>query len=273
LVGNSFDLKVAHCGNAACSAGNTITTVDAPGAVGFDTSIAIGSDGLPVISYYDGGAGDLKVAHCGNAACSAGNTITTVDTPGDVGRDTSIAIGSDGLPVLSYRGSAGDLKVAYCGNAACTAGNTITTVDFVGWSSSIAIGADGLPTISYYNVSSGDLKVVHCGNAACSAGNTITTVDALGDVGYHSSIAIGSDGLPVISYVDFANTDETLKVARCGNAACTAGNVIVAVDGPVPAVGFYNSIAIGSDGFPVISYRDTTAQALKVAKCTTGTCQ
>jgi hypothetical protein len=37
-------------------------------------------------------------------------------------------------------------------------------------------------------------------------------------------------------------------------------------------VGSYTSIAIGQDGFPVISYLDATAAALKVAKCSKSTC-
>ena len=37
--------------------------------VGQWSSIAIGDDGLPVISYYDATAGDLKVARCGNVRC------------------------------------------------------------------------------------------------------------------------------------------------------------------------------------------------------------
>jgi hypothetical protein len=30
----------------------------------------VGADGLGLISYYDSGNGDLKVAHCSNRACS-----------------------------------------------------------------------------------------------------------------------------------------------------------------------------------------------------------
>ena len=52
--------------------GNSITTVDATDNVGEYTSITIGADGLPVVSYFDGGPlhYDLKVLHCGNAACT-----------------------------------------------------------------------------------------------------------------------------------------------------------------------------------------------------------
>jgi hypothetical protein len=88
--------------------------------VGQYNSITIGTDGLPVISYYDYTNGYLKVAHCGNVACSSGNTITSVDTVGDVGRFTSITIGTDGLPVISYYDNENhDLKVAKCANLFC----------------------------------------------------------------------------------------------------------------------------------------------------------
>ena len=145
-------------------------TVDT-GGVGQYTSITIGTDGLPVISYYDGANGDLKVAHCGYAACSSGNTITPVDTGGNVGRYPSITIGTDGLPVISYYDDTnGDLKVAHCGNAACSSGNSITPVDTggdVGGETSITIGTDGLPVISYYDGINGDLKVAKCANPFC----------------------------------------------------------------------------------------------------------
>ena len=98
------------------------------------TSIAIGTDGRPVISYYDETAGALKVAKCANAACTGVPTsITTVDDPANnVGANTSsIAIGNDGLPVISYHVDSADgaLKVAKCANAACTDVPTITPVD------------------------------------------------------------------------------------------------------------------------------------------------
>ena len=84
------------------SLGFTLTTVDSDGKVAFGTSIAIGADGLPVVSYWDSSNADLKVAHCGNLTCTAGNVLTTVDSAGSVGLETSIAIGADGLPVMSY---------------------------------------------------------------------------------------------------------------------------------------------------------------------------
>ncbi len=220
------NLKVARCGNALCTTSesvfNTIITMDSTGDVGLYTSITVGADGLPIISYYDQTNGDLKVAHCGNTLCNSGNTIATVDGLSDVGWFTSITLGGNAHPIISYYNvTNGDLKVAHCGNALCNSNNTITTLDGlsdVGQYTSITVGADGLPIISYYNATNGDLKVAHCGNALCNSGSTIATVDAIGVVGQHTSITVGADGLPIISYYDTTKTD--LKAAHCSNSLC-----------------------------------------------------
>lgn len=274
-------LAVAHCGDAACSSGNTITTVDDPtgSSVGMHTSIVRPADGRPVISYHDFTAQSLKVARCANAACTGAATITTVDDPSNsVGMFTSIAIGADGSPVISYYdATARALKVAKCANAACTGAATISTVDDppaadVGTYTSIAIAADLLPVISYHDASAHTLKVAKCGNPACSAGTTITTVDGgpgVGSVGSYTAIANGADALPIISYYDGTGS---LKVAHCGNTACSGGNTITTVDNPANRVGLYTAIAIGADGRPVISYLDFSAEALKVARCANIAC-
>jgi hypothetical protein len=96
--------------------------------------------------------------------------------------------------------------------------NTITTIDYGGYYTSITIGTDGLPVISNQDGTNEDLKVAHCGNASCSLGNALTTVDSGINVGYFTSITIGTDGLPVISYYDGTNKD--LKVTKCANSFC-----------------------------------------------------
>jgi succinyl-CoA synthetase alpha subunit len=96
----------------------------------------------------------------------------------------------------------------------------VDSVGDVGQYTAIAIGADSLPVISYYDATNGDLKVAKCVNAACTGSATITTVDRGGNVGFYIAMAIGTDGLPVMSYSDVTNND--LKVLKCSNAACLA---------------------------------------------------
>ena len=212
-----------------------------------------------------------------SASCTGQATITTVqDATNPVGQFTSIAIGSDGLPVISYRATNGQgqpqLGIAKCDNAACSGGVTFSTIFTGGGNpehSSIAIGSDGLPVISHRDFG---LIVTKCANVACTGQVTTTAVDRRGpDIGEYTSIAIGTDGMPVISYYD--RSAGALKVAKCNNAACTGVVTITTADDPSNNVGSFTSIAVGSDGLPVISYRDETAGALKVAKCGTRSCQ
>ena len=209
------DLKVVACINPTCTVAPTVTPLDTAGFVGLHTAITIGANGNPIISYWDNGQSDLKVAACSNPACTTA-TITPLDTGGDVGLYTSIAIGANGNPIISYydNGNA-DLKVAACNNPACTSA-TITSVDtagFVGLYTSIAIGANGNPIISYYDNFNGALKVAACNNPACTSA-TITAVDTAGDVGQYTSIAIGAYGDPVISYYDATNGDLKVSTMR-----------------------------------------------------------
>jgi hypothetical protein len=63
---SSHVLKSAHCTNVACSS-FTLGTVDLSGNVGLSQiSVTVGTDGLGLISYYDGTNGNLKVAHLSN---------------------------------------------------------------------------------------------------------------------------------------------------------------------------------------------------------------
>jgi hypothetical protein len=249
---------------------NSLTTVDGAASVGGYSSIAIGTDGFPVISYYDNTNHVLKVVKCTNASCSASNTPTTVDSTALVGFYTSITIGTDGFPVISYYDvTNGHLKVVKCSNASCSASYTPTTVDSganMGTYTSIAIGSDGNPVISYNSVTPSYLKVAKCGNTACSGGTTLTTVDNM-EMSDFTSITIGADGFPVIAYHDFVSG--SLKLAKCGDAACSSNTILTLVEGG-PSAGQYPAITIGTDGFPVISYYAN--YHLKVAKCVNQYC-
>jgi hypothetical protein len=240
-------------------------TLDSTGDVGGFTSIAIGLDGNPIISHYDATNGDLKVAACTNPTCTTSTTITAIDTTGDVGGFTSIAIGLDGNPIISYYDvTNGDLKVAACTNPTCTTSTTSTldSIGDVGWHTSIIIGLDGNPIISYYDWDNRDLMVAACTNPTCTTATT-ATLDTNGDVGYFTSIAIGTNGNPIISHYDATSGD--LKIAACYDPTCTNASSSVITTGDV---GQYTSIAIGLDGNPFISYLDLDNGDLKVAACT-----
>jgi hypothetical protein len=169
----------------------------------------------PFISYYDNTNGNLKVAACTTTDCTGTPTITTIDSTDNVGQSTSIAIGNNGYPVVSYSDNTNsDLKVAACTTTDCTGTPKITTVDStdsVGQYTSIAIGNNGYPVISYYDNTNEDLKVAACTTTDCTGTPTITTADSINIVGWYTSISIGDNGNPIISYYD--STNGALKVA------------------------------------------------------------
>lgn len=261
------DLRVARCANPACSSGTTSAAVDTTGVVGRFSSIAIGADGLPLISYYDATNGDLKVAHCVNVGCTSNVTTTAVDKTGDVGQFSSLAIGADGIGVVSYFDATnGDLKVARCTATACTVVTTLVLDQggVVGQYTSVAIGSDNAPAITYFDATRSRLKFTRCTDALCKGGSSTTTIDPNATTAMHTSIAIGVDGLPVIAYYDKGATD--LKVAHCGNTTCSAGITVATVDAQGD-VGKYASIAIGTDGKPVVASYRTDGANLRFARC------
>ena len=258
------NLKVAHCGNLACTS-STTTTVVSSGTVADDyTSITVGADGLGLISYVDNG--NLRVAHCANVACSS---VTSNPIDATSAAYSSLAIGADGLPLVSYRDGANvDLKAAHCADLLCATASstTLDSIGNVGFYTSLTIGEDGLGLISYRDASASTLKAAHCNDLACSSAG-VSTVDGSGINGEYSAITLGVDGLGVISYYDGAGGDQDLKVAHCGNVACTTSSHVT-VDS-AGQVGWNTSITVGSDGLPFVTYRDVTGgfDAVKGIHC------
>jgi hypothetical protein len=72
-----------------------------------------------LISYIDNSNADLKIAHCSNIDCTS-VTSSVLQTMGHNTEVTSLAIGSDGLGVISYYYTTlMNLMVAHCSNELC----------------------------------------------------------------------------------------------------------------------------------------------------------
>ncbi len=276
LALNSTQFNVA----ALPKAGYVNRTLDDIGTTGQYPAIIIGTDGLPIISYYNATNGDLKVYHCDDMTCSSG-TSTTLDSVGIVGEYSSITIGQDGYPLISYYDRTnGDLKVAHCQNTACTSAYyfAVDSTGDVGRWTSITTNPDGFGFISYYDATNGDLKALSCNDLPCT-GRYIWTVDSVGDVGRYSSVVRSNWGVGFISYYDATNGN--LKVARCFRMHCLSPTIRVVdgtdiINGEEEDVGLWTSISVLMDDYPVIAYAKasqtaSSSQAL-VAHCTTSTC-
>ena len=265
-------LQVAHCTDLACTSA-TVSTLDTCDLCEPHTSIAIGADGLGLISYTGSSVEHPRVVHCSDVACSSA-TISTLGEPDHFAFGiSSIAIGADGLGLIGFIEPKGLIpKVAHCSNVKCSTA-TISPLDkSVAFRDGmgVAIGADGLGLFSY--AAFGTLKVAHCSNLDCSSVTSTVIDDDDNDngVGDWSSIAIGTDGLGLVSYLDRANG--ALKAAHCSNVKCSAATTAT-IDSSGD-IGGFTSLAIGADGLGVISYEapQTRLGPLKVAHCSNVAC-
>ena len=208
-----------------------------------------------------------------DSAMAAGGTLTSPDTAGRVGRDTSLVLDASGYPVVAYFDDTNDaLKLLHCDDPGCDgAGESIVVLDAVDILASISLMLDavGNPVVSYWNYTTGDLSVLHCGNPDCTSGNSIVSPDTEGDVGWGNSLALDSAGYPVVSYLDLTNRD--LKLLHCGNANCTSGNSITSPDTDNDT-GWYSSLELDAVGNPVISYRYRTSGNLRIMHCNDPNC-
>ena len=271
------ELMFQSCGNTACNRGGFSSILDFGNFSG--TDIAVGTDGWPIVAYYDFSSDVYKVASCNDATCKdVAPTISILDDVAPFGGAPAIAIGRNGLPVISYvfrQSSVSYLRVAQCNDTACAGGDeTITTListsQDIGRVTSIAIADTNYPVISYFNSSTGAYRTLKCNDEACIGGDeTDSFITYAPGWRGHSSISIGSDGYPVLS---FEHQDAgSIELAKCHDVECNSVTVTLIDEFESPLVS-YNAIAIGADGFPIISYHDPVARRLKVAHCATLDC-
>ena len=189
--------------------------------------------------------------------------IVAVDTAGDVGRDTSLAV-VNGNPAISYCDTTnGNLKYVRATDTGGSSWGTPQTVDSagdVGRYTSLTV-VNGNPAISYRDSTNDDLKYVWASDPGGSAWGTPLIVDGTGSAGYYTSLAV-VNGNPAISYWDWANDD--LKYVRATDAGGSSWDTPVIVDG-VGYVGWYTSLAV-VDGNPAISYCDSINGYLKYVR-------
>src|SRR3989304_5002137 len=135
---------------ASAATGMWVTeTVDGPGIVGWDSSVAVDSKGWVHISYYDASNGDLR--HAVNAYGTW--VIETVDSAGDVGWYSSMAFDSAGKPHIGYFDvTNGDLKHAYINASGVWVSEVVDSEGVIrGEHLSLAIDHSDNVHISYYD--------------------------------------------------------------------------------------------------------------------------
>src|SRR5690606_8202052 len=177
------------------------TSTDEAAGVGMDTSIAIASDGLPVVAFRDAGERALKIARCSDERCTQAVISTVVREPGlDPGHNTTLRLAPDGSPMLAYGDwSETDPGIYYakCSNAegqAVSVSRIDRAEDGESADPALELDKDGPPVIAFRQREPGDerasrvLRVVRCEDVECSSMGAPTDVDVRGRTGYSSNV-------------------------------------------------------------------------------------
>ena len=271
---------------------------DAGPDVGLYTSIAVGRDGTPMVSYFDRTAGALKLAQRIDGAWK----IHVVDSAAgaQVGLYSSITLrGDDGRPGIAYLAHVpdGDGTRAEVRFAAAQSVHPSSTGEWQFWVvDSAAVPAadpaagplpqgtglfvdaarapDQAPVVAYYDRSAGELKVSRF-DAAAGQFAAPRVVDGGGgvDAGWSPSVAVDASGVAHVAYA--TTTGAELKwVSDAPGAQPQVVDSGYRIDGstvdglPQPSFHFLGAdagLVLAPDG-PRIVYQDATTQELVIAQ-------
>jgi hypothetical protein len=227
-----------------------------------NTSIAIGSDGMPRVAWANAGDNTFRFATCTTLDCSESGLETVA---GAVGTSGSMVLDAGDGMLLAYYDDT-ERALAFDDGVVRPIDDP---ADDVGMYASLVLDGAGRAVIAYDDLSNESLRLAACADSACTSVSIVTVDDdPLALIGGHVDVAIGADGLPVMAYAVMPGG--SLRVAKCEDATCASRTIH---DLDQPSVGQFASIAIGADGNPIASYYDFHQNgALKVAKCTDAAC-
>ena len=247
-------VQVVACSDPSCAfaLSNDIAT---PGG-GTDPSIAISTDGRPIVA---SGGGGIWVTVCEDDLCIDNETTEIIDSGNGFASDTDIMIGPKGQ-VYIVGDSNGELILGVCDDTAplCSnpsvnsANGAITDIN----APVIATSPAGIPVIAYADDTNNQIEIASCTTIDCVATDAGSAVFPLVDpVNAELAMVIGPNGAPTV----IAHDVDVLVGGACLTIDCSVGTndpVTLASGAPGDPVGLGIAIGIGLDGVPLITYHD-----------------
>ncbi len=262
---------------------NLFSNVGSESVTAISDSAIIGANGFPAISFtthyitsFNPGppaifctAYTQYYLQCNNADCSQWTTEAVVSAVGNLVH-SDVVLGANSLPVISFQdedlsyqpacvtGGGDNIKTAFCTNASCSQSNLYTIATGTTYAKNSMVLSGGQPVFAYidytYGSANNSLVTATCTTPACTAFTTSTLLQ--GKLSTPVGIAIPSDGLPVIAYVDLGSgtNSASLRVLKCSNQLCSSTISTAIVDSGFSFSEGTIDITIGRDGNPVISY-------------------
>lgn len=246
--------------------GHVETAIASGVAPRYVVSSAVGSDGLPVVAYFDEASSSLRAAFCENPGCTA-VTDVLVDDQDFPGGAADLLIGADGLLFVAYWTVAShELKAAHCLDRRCSTVD-ITAVSPTsaptGWHVQAVVDMTGLPILAYQDPSAEIITLAYCLDIGCSSATIVPLLGTEG--GTDPAITVLGDGSLLLAF----QLGGTLATAHLTSPYVPPTVTIVDASS---SVGGGAAIATGADGLGIVAYHDAVNDHVKTAHCETVSC-
>ncbi len=130
----------------------------------------------------------------------------------------------------------------------------------------VALNPDGNPVIAHLDDGGASIRLAVCGDPGCVTLAGATTIP-IEDWTEPHDVIVGADEIPLLAYVDVdVDGAPIVRLARCADPICNDHTITDLGPGNAP------SLAIGSDGLPIVAFGNSLEEAAVIARCTDTAC-
>ncbi len=248
-----------------------------------EPSLAIGTDGMPVVSWTDASPTSIYEVYVrswnGTAWIELGGSASGggVSNDGRFSAHSSLTIGSDNLPVVAwtaYGDGPGDIYLrrwngsAWVEMGGSASGGGISNSSGESQFPSLAIGGDGVPVVAWSDSNGGNLSEIYLrrwnGSAWVGLGGS-TSGGGISNTGGYSwwpSLAMDSANRPMVTWHDLSIGNSEVYFRRWSGSAWVEMGNGSATSGGISSNGGdsdFASLAVGSSNIPIIAWSDLSS--------------